>query len=408
MPADLAHSADVPRLELAIRDLDGRLANSPPLDRDAAWREFAALNPLLADGHLLVGFVDWRGDTRAHLAAGGLLFPFEMRVTPTCELRVRAALGGRTSRFEAAEIRAVNGLAGAQLCEQLLGRVHGETPAFRADLLSRRFFFYYWKVFGAPAAFDVEFTDAQSSRHIAGSCQLPQMLADETVFERLFQLQFTGDSAAILRLASFAWPDKQQLLDFTRDSFAKLRIAATRTLIIDLRDNGGGNDEEWIEGVMPYIADKPFRVASSYRKRVVIADPARGELPGDVVDGPIDSWFAPQADNPLRFTGALYVATGAGTYSSALEFCNVVQDFGLGLVAGPGDSARANLSGGARRTTLTHTGLLVVAPRFVLTRPSGARLPVLFAPDIPFDDSQALDALARHGVPPKPAGTSRR
>ena len=48
----------------------------------------------MLDGHLLVGFVDWRGDTRAQLAAGGVLFPFEVQVTPPCEIRVRATLGG--------------------------------------------------------------------------------------------------------------------------------------------------------------------------------------------------------------------------------------------------------------------------------------------------------------------------
>src|SRR3954468_8147564 len=107
MPADLAHSADVPGLELAIRALDTGLGHSAARDRDAAWRLFAALNPRPADGHLFVGFLDWRGETRAHLAAGGVLFPFEMRVTADCELRVRATLGGAASEFAEAVIRRV-------------------------------------------------------------------------------------------------------------------------------------------------------------------------------------------------------------------------------------------------------------------------------------------------------------
>src|SRR3954463_10663591 len=58
MPADLAHSTDVRRVGLAIRELDVALAGSAARDRDAAWRLFATLNPLLADGHLFVGFLD--------------------------------------------------------------------------------------------------------------------------------------------------------------------------------------------------------------------------------------------------------------------------------------------------------------------------------------------------------------
>jgi hypothetical protein len=86
----------------------------------------------------------------------------------------------------------------------------------------------------------------------------------------------------------------------------------------------------------------------------------------------------------------VYVAVGPGTYSSAVVMSTVFQDFGFGQVIGPKDSVRANSSGGTRRTTLTHTGLVVVAPRFVLTRPSGAKQPALLAPDIPCSERQSL------------------
>jgi hypothetical protein len=395
MPADLAHSADVPRLELAIRDLDSGLGHSATRDRDAAWRLFATLNPLLADGHLFVGFLDWRGETRAHLAAGGVLFPFEMRVTAECELRVRAALGGAASEFADAAIRRVDRISARTVCEELMARMHGDTREFRADLLSRRFWFYYWKVFGASSGFDVEFRNTQGERRIPGSTQLPQLLADEADFNRQFQLRFIAPaSTAMLKLGTFAWPDKPQLFHFTRESFEEIRRQHVNKLIIDLRDNGGGDDESWIEGVMPYIASRPFRTGSHLRKRVVVADRARHEKAGDVVDVDMDDWFPPRRD-PLRFKGRVYVLVGAGTYSSAVTMSNVVQDFGFGLLAGRGDSVRSQQSGGARRTTLPHCGLILVTPRFVVTRPSGSAGPRYLTPDIVVDDSSTADELAR-------------
>jgi hypothetical protein len=394
MPPDLARSADLPALGGAIRTLDSRLATVPSLDRDEVWRLFATLNPLLADGHTFIGFVDWRGDVRAHLAAGGRLFPYEMQVTADCSLRVRAELGGRIDELTDATIRAVNGLPARDLCEQMLAHAHGDTRVFRADLVSRRFWFYYWKLFGAPSAFDIEIAGRDGVRRISGSSQLPMLLADEKVFERQFRLRFiAGEDTAILSLGSFAWPDKQQFLDFTHDAFSKIHAARARTLIIDLRDNGGGDDVMWIEGVMPYIATKRYRTASRYRKRVVVADPAKHETVGDVVDGEIDNWFPPLPNNPLRFRGKLYVAVGAGTFSSAVSFSTVIQDFGFGQLAGVRGSVRTEQSGGARRTTLTHCGLIVVTPRFVLTRPSGAREPRLLSPDIDFEESRPLSGL---------------
>jgi hypothetical protein len=413
MPPDLYRTADRERLDGQFRDIESAIEKSPPLDRDAAWRLFATLNPLLADGHLFVGFVDWRGDVRAHLA-GGRLFPFEVNVSPACELerndRPKSAV---MMPRAAARILEVNGVSAADICQQMMARAHGDTPVFRADLLSRRFWFYYWKLYGAPDAYRIQF-DTGSTDTLEGRKELPELLAVEESFHRQFALEFVADdpqdkrsSTAILRLGSFAWKDKDQLLAFTKTSFESLRRRKVRNLIIDLRDNGGGNDDQWIEGVMPYIATKPWRTASTYRKRVVTPDPAKGEVVGAVVDGEIETWNQPQPDNPRRFTGNVYVAVGPGTYSSAVVMATVIQDFGFGKVIGSGDSVRANSSGGTRRTTLTHTGLIVVAPRFVLTRPSGAQQLTPLTPDIADSASRSLVDLLPDFAATKKADRSR-
>jgi hypothetical protein len=91
---------------------------------------------------------------------------------------------------------------------------------------------------------------------------------------------------------------------------------------------------------------------------------------------------------------------GAGTFSSAVSFSNVIRDFGFGTLVGVGGSVRADQSGGARRMTLEHCGLIVVTPRFVLWRPSGASAPKLVTPDLylpddPLHPTNAVDALLR-------------
>jgi hypothetical protein len=387
MPADLAHSTDVPKLNAALDALDGKLADSAPLTRDEAWREFATLNPLLADGHLFIGFVDWRGDTRALLAAGGALFPFDVDVTAGCDLVVHQEPDSAWTFPEAgAPIRAINSVPSREVCEQLMARVHGETPAFRADLLSRRFWFFYWKTFGAPANYELAFDAGIKS--YPGRSAVPRLLEDEQVFERQFEIYSLGDKTkksvdtAVLKLGTFAWPDKARVLAFTQQQFELLNRWHVKNLVIDLTDNGGGNDDQWIEGVMPYVATKRWRVASTYRKRVVSPDPAKHEVMGAVVDGDVDTWYGPQPENPLRFRGSIYVLVGPGTYSSAVLFANVMRDFGFAKLAGTGDAVRADQSGGTRRTTLTHTGLIFVSPRFVLRRPSGKTAPIYLTPSI--------------------------
>src|SRR5262245_60826292 len=51
-----------------------------PLTRDEAWRALAAMNPAFNDAHMGVVFPDWRAEARAHLQAGGKLFPFEVTI----------------------------------------------------------------------------------------------------------------------------------------------------------------------------------------------------------------------------------------------------------------------------------------------------------------------------------------
>jgi hypothetical protein len=404
MPADLAHSVDAGDLERALAGIDSRLEKSPSLTRDEAWRLFATLNPLLADGHLFVGFPDWRGDVRAHLAAGGSLFPLEVDVTADCALSVHQ--DPRSSFLPPhayAAIRSINGVSADEVCEQMMARVHGDTRVFRADLLSRRFWFFHWKVFGAPGSYSISFhpnvrmSFRGGSSTLAGRTRLPDMLEAEEDFRRQFGVHTIADgpstntaSTAVLRLGTFAWPDKHEVLAFTRQSFEGFQRWKIKTLVIDLRDNGGGNDDQWIEGVMPYLATKRWQTASRFRKRVVTPDAARGEKAGDVVDGTMETWFEPQPDNPLRFEGPVYLLVGPGTYSSAVVMATVFQDFGFGKVIGSGDSVRANQSGGTRRTTLTNSGLVVVSPRFVLTRPSGAKSPELLTPDLTESEARAI------------------
>src|SRR5689334_4107559 len=244
MPPDLAHTADPGKVEQAL-DVLSRQIGTASLDRDATWRLFATLNPVLGDGHLFVGFVDWRGDARAHLASGGVFFPFEVTVAPDGAIHIEGALGGHSSRFTGTRVDKINGIDAGAVTTALLSRVHGDTPAFRRALLSRRFWLYYWKVFGAPGQFDFTLAGGEPTR-VSGSAALPAVLADEDSFENQFHLELLPDDAAVLTVSSFAWSDKAQFLAFTRHAFEKMRAAGTRILVIDVRANGGGNDEMWI------------------------------------------------------------------------------------------------------------------------------------------------------------------
>jgi hypothetical protein len=167
-----------------------------------------------------------------------------------------------------------------------------------------------------------------------------------------------------------------------------------------------------IDGVMPYIASAPYSNGSSCVLKVIEGRPREGQKVGDVVRGTQRSVYPPQLDNPLRFEGRLYVLIGPRTYSSSVLFTNVLQDKGFAIVAGVGGAARSTQSGGTQSITLPNTGMSVVVPRFVLTRPSGAAgllQPDLLVIDDPFRPMSAVQVLLRSpATAPAPLGSCTR
>jgi len=380
------HSVDPAALGRAIE------AKVQTVDRalsiDQAWRVWSELNPLLADGHLFVGYEDWRATSRSFLAGGGRFFPFEVDVASNGQVTVLSQLGGAASPLAGARIVSIDGRDATELSAHFLRHVHGDSLLFRTGLLSRRWWFYQWKLLGPAPLFDTRFASgaAVERMRLPGSPARPVILAEEADFDRHFSVELLPPDAALLTVKTFNWSDKPRFRAFTAAAFATLRSAGVRHLVIDVRENGGGDDDMWIEGILPYIPGRRYRWASTYIKKVVQANPAAGERLGDIVSGEIERWIEPRPDLPDRFAGRVSVLVGRGTYSSAVLFSNVMQDFRFGMVAGVAGAVRTRQSGGVRRVLLPHSGLSVWSPRFVLTRPAGPAAPEWLTPDVVLDD----------------------
>ena len=364
--------------------LDAVAADAPVnMTRDETWRRLALLNPMLADAHLFVGYADWRADGAEYLADGGGFFPFEVDVDDEGGVFIRTALGGDASELAGVRILAINGVAAKAVTSELLKRVHGDTPRFRTALLSRRWWLYHWKVAGAVPQYRLDLAQAgrRWSVDVAASKHMPEVLRDDADFKRLFGFSIKAGCAAVLKANSFDPAFKDRFLALTRAAFERLREEHVDTLIIDVSENGGGDDDLWLDGLMPYLATQPYRTGSAYLKRVLEPNTARGEVAGQTIAGTIETWHPPQPDHPLLFKGKVVVIIGPTSYSSTVLFANVMRDFGFAGVAGSGHAARRTQTGGIRRFVLPNTGLALWVPRFILSPPEGGRRDALLDAD---------------------------
>lgn len=400
---DLGFSTDTKQLAAAFHSLERQLKN--PMTPDQAWRAFSALNPVFNDAHMQVAMNGYSEQAAEHIKAGGGFFPFEVQVNVDGDVYIRSEMGGGISQFSSMRIEKINGRSARDVARELLALTMGDNPALRANLLSERWWRFYCKAYGARDNFDltVATADGRRSIRVAAARALPLLLTDATSFDRVYQFAMLNDRIGLLTIKSFLWPDKKLFHAFTEKVFTQLREAKASTLIIDIRDNGGGDDDMWKEGILRYIANKPYQHCSTYLKMVIEGRQSGTEKVGDVVASRIQSWEQPELDNPLHFSGKTYVLVGRTTYSSSILFANTMQDFSFGTLVGEAGYARTRQSGGIQSILLPHTGLSLIVPRFILDRPSGLREPELLQPDIvlpdnPFNSRGIIEALTARVV----------
>ncbi|MCT6698013.1 S41 family peptidase [Rheinheimera sp. 4Y26] len=401
---DIAHSASVTELEQAFLQIEASLTQ--PMTANQFWHQAGKLNPLFNDAHWSVNLPQDQTDMQQLIKKTGGVFPLEVHIRPDGELTVLALAGGADTPWRGATIESINGVLAPLVGRQLLALRHGDTPLNRANLLAPSFQLYYASVFGSPAEFKLQLKQNDNisevtlpaSRAVAVIGKTSENFADN------FSYGVLDNNSAYLKLGTFSWPDEQEIGVFTKEVFAKIQKSGAKTLVIDVRENRGGNDSVWIDHVLPYLADQPFRVGSHNRKKVIANRASATEPAGLVIESEFKTWYQPQLKNPLRFQGKVVVLTGRRTYSSAVQFCNVMQDFGFATLAGEGSYVRSRSTGGIQFFTLPHSKLDIIVPRFWAARPQGGFTGQLLTPDwLMPDDVTAPNTLiqavlARSGV----------
>ena len=358
----LEHSVTRAQLDRAAGKVRKQLVR--PMDQTEAWVTLAQLNPVLADGHLFIGLPDWRGQSAEAIRMGTGFFPFEVSLDKQGYPVIVAALGGSSAPLAGRRITRIDGRDALDVARALLARMHGDTPAFRAALLAQRWWLLFAKLYGTPATYDLVVAGSKAHHLVHAGLSLPAILQHEASFERLYACRIDADGSARLTVASFSWEDKARYFGFTRDCFARMKTASAKRLVIDVSANGGGDDDMWKDGILRYIAIRPYKQGSNYVKR---------ESSGVMTTGAIESATEPVLGEPFRFTGAVSVVIGPLTYSSAVLFGNVVRDYGFGTLVGIGGAVRTRQSGGVQSVKQPNTGLVLSYPRFVLDPPAGAK-----------------------------------
>jgi hypothetical protein len=296
----------------------------------------------------------------------------------------------------------INGHSAKVLVAAMVDRSPGDTLAFQRAYVARRFAALYWFIYGDTGQYDLAVESVQSGCHLearlAGATALPEALQPSPKTQDLFGWRILPGDIGYLRVDAFDGRESDALANVAKTAFTQFKQRGIRALIIDVRENGGGDDPLWQQNLMEYITDKPYAQLSRYVQRVTKENADPGDVVGAVKRGDYTDRFKPKADEPIRFAGPVYVLAGPFSYSATIQFIVAAQDFGIAKIAGEETAALSCQTGQVRRIEQAKTGLGAFTPVTAFTRPSGRGCERGVIPDVPITNnevtpSETLDAL---------------
>lgn len=379
---DLSFTASVPQLDAHATQLAARLDR--PMTVREAWRVMARLNPLFGDAH--TGLRHPVNEFEAHRSAGGAVFPAPVAIDREGRLRVSATVPEGHALAPLEIIETINGVPASRVLAELMPLMRGETLSLRRFVLTVNFPALLWTVRGPEPRYDLGVRGQDGRIRTMQGIQPPpaaQLLEP-------FRLSWPTPDTALLRVATFDPALKAQFATFLDQAFAEILARSARTLLIDVRDNPGGA-HDLSDQLVARLTDRPVSPASTLVGRITAdnRDIKPDAQLGTVVTTRFDEPIAP-APPDRRFGGRTYVLVSQDTYSQAIVFSVTLKDHGLATVVGEVTGGNANQTGQITLNPLPRTGLQVLAPLYIIYRPSGDRQAAGLQPDIalPHDPMQ--------------------
>ena len=353
------------------------------------------------------------------LATRSDLFPFDVRIIGD-EVFVASNNSTDSSIRVGSRMLKINGVPIAAVLAKMKSYFSsdGTNGTLKARRVEQRFAFHYQFAYGYCKQFTVTYAAAGEKPQTKTVAALPfavikaNRARNGRVFPKLKPLfpqppylALTLDPEKQLAILTVRWfqndvleSNGQAFKPFIDSAFNAINRAEVRNLVIDVRNNGGGESGN-ASYLYAYLVKEPFRLVHSIEatRKTYQADAAGGVQyafnPATGGYRTADSTATPrqffglnmQPPRPNPYAGAVYVLVDGLTTSAAAQFASLVKRNKRGTLIG--EEAPGALGGGSGREyarfPLPHSGLLTVISRYrsYLADPNQQSEDVCVAPD---------------------------
>ena len=261
----------------------------------------------------------------------GTIFPFEIAFENNKKL-IRKNFSNNNAIKIGSEILSINGKS----IRDILNKIYPLVSAERMYLKHVKIELYsfprlYWQAFGQQDNFEIKINEGtEISKYNVKAVNLIndfELKRDDIIEAKMFLKFFPR--FAYLNPGDFG-DDETAYRKFIDSSFTEISTSNTKTLIIDLRNNRGGNNS-FSDYLVSYIASKPFKWHSKLKIKTSIILKAHTKKNNDTTDAyfkailnhndgetyifPFEN-YQPQQKNK-RFKGKAYVLINRHSYSQA-------------------------------------------------------------------------------------------
>ena len=376
-----------------------------------------AFQKFMAFGRVAHANIAFPSDTYgAYRDAGGRAMPLSIRIKDGRSFVIDN--GGVTSVSVGDEIVALNSQPVADWLRRLGAHVSADNDYMLHTLIENRFAPLLWLELGAADRFKLTLRDVRGGpREVEVPARTrTEMRAAAAGPSPGLELDWDARSFRMIGKVGYLRPgpfynndpnatniwDVSQFRSFIDRSFENLLQARARAVLIDLRDNPGG-DNSFSDLMVAWYATKPFRFCRDFRIKVseaaIASNAKRVAAAPDDTDGISAKFAAAYAQHRVgtvfsfeipvvepragaRFQGKVYLLVNRRTYSNAVQVAALSQDYGFATILGEETSDLATTLGAMEQFTLSRTGIEVGFPKAHIIRVSGDTRPRGVMPDV--------------------------
>lgn len=377
--------------EFPLKDIDPYLQKleekvNHSMSRLEFYNYLAPVIGLTGDEHTAIQMPD--KELRQHHLKGGKFFPYKIRLIDTRYIIDE-------DPFKGDELVSVNNIQINELMKTLSFYFSGTSDVQKIFFTVRSFREAFFFAYGQKDKFQItvkkcfsEILENYEVQGIAVTEIIPKtrdVVINESpvVFCNSNYFALISDKTMLFTFNTFQDNDGK-LSEQLKNMFLKMHNSGVKNLIIDLRNNSGGNTL-LADKFLNYIINEPYRtmISSTVKISPELKDKFISYIPEFIRWFPLvylhpwtrPLWKGKDGDqvtikfrynkpkkNKLHFKGNIYLLAGPGSYSSTSIFLAALKRYKLGKIIGEPTGGFPTLYGNNIEYHLPNSGLLVLVP----------------------------------------------